>query len=198
MMFVVGRLSARVQPKYLIVIGAVFTALSMYGLTNVYGDLSFWFFARSRMLLGVGLPLLFLPTLTASYDGVTSGKTDQASALLNAAQYRRLDRHLTRQQCAVGPRAVPSEHARRPGDPVERPISGYAASDDELFLRAGQLAVGRQAPGHPMDRTAGAGAGVIPRLRGYLLDTDGDLARGCAAGAGLRKSKLDGAAAMGH
>jgi DHA2 family multidrug resistance protein len=86
MMFAVGRLSARVQPKYLIVIGAVVTALSMYGLTNVYGDLSFWFFARSRMLLGVGLPLLFLPTLTASYDGVPFGKTDQASALPNAAR----------------------------------------------------------------------------------------------------------------
>jgi MFS family permease len=53
MMFVVGRLSAKFQPKYLIVIGAVFAALSMYDLTNVYADLGFWFFARSRMLLGV-------------------------------------------------------------------------------------------------------------------------------------------------
>ena len=86
MMFVTGRLSAKVQPKYLIVIGAVFTALSMYDLTNVYGDLGFWFFARSRMLLGIGLPLLFLPTLAASYDGIPPGKTDQASALLNAAR----------------------------------------------------------------------------------------------------------------
>src|SRR5262249_16187477 len=41
MMFVVGRLSGKVQPKYLIVIGAALTALSMYGLTNVYGDLDF-------------------------------------------------------------------------------------------------------------------------------------------------------------
>jgi hypothetical protein len=48
-------------------------------------------------------------------------------------QYRRLDRHLSRQQCAVGPRAIPSEPARRPGDPIERPISGYIAPDDELF-----------------------------------------------------------------
>ena len=30
MMFVVGRLSAKVQPKYLIVAGAILTALSMY------------------------------------------------------------------------------------------------------------------------------------------------------------------------
>jgi MFS transporter, DHA2 family, multidrug resistance protein len=86
MMFVVGPLTAKVQPKYLIVVGAVFIALSMYDLTNVYGDLGFWFFASSRMLLGVGLPLVFLPILTASYDGIPAGKTDQASALLNAVR----------------------------------------------------------------------------------------------------------------
>jgi MFS transporter, DHA2 family, multidrug resistance protein len=86
MMFVVGRASAKVQPKYLIVAGAVLIALSMYNLTNVYGDLGFWFLARSRMLLGVGLPLIFIPITTASYDGIPPGKTDQASALINAAR----------------------------------------------------------------------------------------------------------------
>jgi MFS transporter, DHA2 family, multidrug resistance protein len=86
MMFVIGRLSGRIQPKYLIMVGAVITALSMYDLTNIYGDVGFWFFARSRMLLGVGLPLVFLPIITASYEGLPAGKTDQASALLNAAR----------------------------------------------------------------------------------------------------------------
>jgi MFS transporter, DHA2 family, multidrug resistance protein len=86
MMFVVGRLAARVQPKYLIVAGAVLIALSMYGMTNVYADLGFWFMARSRMLLGVGLPLIFVPIMAASYDGIEPSKTDQASALINAAR----------------------------------------------------------------------------------------------------------------
>src|ERR1700721_977398 len=86
MMFVVGRLAAKVQPKYLIVAGAVLIALSMYGMTNVYGDLGFLFMARSRMLLGVGLPLIFLPIMAASYDGIPPSKTDQASALINAAR----------------------------------------------------------------------------------------------------------------
>jgi MFS transporter, DHA2 family, multidrug resistance protein len=39
-MFVVGRLAAKVQPKYLIA-GAIVIALSMYSMTNVYGDLGF-------------------------------------------------------------------------------------------------------------------------------------------------------------
>src|SRR5246127_2484844 len=86
MMFVVGRLSSKIQPKYLIIAGAIFCALSMYDLTNTYGDLGFWFFPRSRMLLGVGLPLIFVPIMAASYDGIDPSKTDQASALINAAR----------------------------------------------------------------------------------------------------------------
>lgn len=86
MMFVVGRLAAKVQPKYLIVLGALVIAASMYSMTNVYGDLGFWFMARSRMLIGVGLPLIFIPIMTASYDGIPPDKTDQASALINAAR----------------------------------------------------------------------------------------------------------------
>src|SRR6185312_7435091 len=45
MMFVVARLSGKIQPKYLISAGAIICALSMYDLTNTYGDLDFWFFA---------------------------------------------------------------------------------------------------------------------------------------------------------
>jgi MFS transporter, DHA2 family, multidrug resistance protein len=86
MMFVVGRLVPKVQPKYLIIAGAALIALSMYSMTNVYGDLGFWFMARSRMLLGVGLPLIFVPIMAASYDGIPQSKTDQASALINAAR----------------------------------------------------------------------------------------------------------------
>jgi DHA2 family multidrug resistance protein len=86
MMFVVGRLSGRVQPRYLIAVGAVLIALSMYVLTIVYGGLDFWFMARSRMLFGVGVSLIFIPIIAASYDGLPPGKTDQASAMLNAAR----------------------------------------------------------------------------------------------------------------
>jgi MFS transporter, DHA2 family, multidrug resistance protein len=45
-MFVVGPLTAKVQPKYLIVIGAVLIALSMYDMTNVCGDLDFCVLAQ--------------------------------------------------------------------------------------------------------------------------------------------------------
>jgi DHA2 family multidrug resistance protein len=86
MMAVAGRLVGKVQPKYLIVAGAAIIALSLYALTNVYGDLGFWFFARSRMVFGVGVPLIFVSVTTASYHGIPPDKTDQASALINAAR----------------------------------------------------------------------------------------------------------------
>jgi len=75
MMFVAGRLVGKIQPKYLIAAGAAIIALSMYALTNVYGDLGFWFFARSRMVFGVGVPLIFVSVTTASYHGIPPDKT---------------------------------------------------------------------------------------------------------------------------
>ena len=86
MRLVVGRLIGKVQPRTLIVAGAAIVALSMYDLTNIYADVDFWFFAQSRMVLGIGLPLLFLSITTASYSGLPPGKTDQASALMNMAR----------------------------------------------------------------------------------------------------------------
>src|SRR5271167_3006302 len=86
MMILVGRLSGKVQPKYLIAVGAAVAAASMYDLTNIDADIGFWFFARSRMLLGVGLPLIFIPIITASYDGIPANRVDMASALVNAAR----------------------------------------------------------------------------------------------------------------
>jgi MFS transporter, DHA2 family, multidrug resistance protein len=86
MMFVAGRLVGKIQPKYLIATGAVIIALSMYSLTNVYGDIGFWFMAHSRMLFGVGFPLVFVSITTASYVGISADKTGQAAALINIAR----------------------------------------------------------------------------------------------------------------
>jgi DHA2 family multidrug resistance protein len=58
----------------------------MYGLTSLYGDLDFWYFAWSRIYIGIGLPLLFIPIMTAAYDGLPPDKTDQAAALTNVAR----------------------------------------------------------------------------------------------------------------
>jgi DHA2 family multidrug resistance protein len=85
MMVVVGRLGF-VQPRYLISVGAAIAAFAMVDLFRMTPDADFWFFAWSRIYLGIGLPLIFIPITTASYDGIPPDKTDQASALINLAR----------------------------------------------------------------------------------------------------------------
>ncbi|TMJ49771.1 MAG: DHA2 family efflux MFS transporter permease subunit [Alphaproteobacteria bacterium] len=86
MMPVTGRLIGLVQPKYLLVAGASIAALSMWHLTGLTGDISYGYAALSRVYLAFGLPLLFLPVTTASYQGIPPEKTNQASALINVAR----------------------------------------------------------------------------------------------------------------
>ena len=86
MMPLVGQLTGKVQPRYLIAAGSAICAFAMYDMTKVNGDLGFWFFATSRIYIGIGLPLVFLPIIAASYDGVAPDKTDMASALINVAR----------------------------------------------------------------------------------------------------------------
>lgn len=86
MMLITGRLLGLIQPKYLIALGALLVALSMHQMTDIYEGTDFRFFAASRMILGLGLPLIFLSITTASYNGIGPEKTDQASALINVAR----------------------------------------------------------------------------------------------------------------
>src|SRR5664279_3420643 len=58
----------------------------MIDLLRMSPDADFGYFAWSRVYLGIGLPLIFIPITTASYDGIPPNKTDQASALINLAR----------------------------------------------------------------------------------------------------------------
>jgi MFS transporter, DHA2 family, multidrug resistance protein len=86
LMPVVGRLVGTVQPKHLIMLGAAIVAFAMWHLTGINGDITYGYAALSRIFLALGLPFLFLPVTTASYDGVPPDKTNQASALINVAR----------------------------------------------------------------------------------------------------------------
>jgi DHA2 family multidrug resistance protein len=86
MMFVAGRVNSLVQPKYLIAIGAAIIAVSMWQLTRLYPGLNFGFFVWSRLYIGLGLPLIFIPITSASYYGLRPDQTNQASAMINAAR----------------------------------------------------------------------------------------------------------------
>ncbi|MGP9810601.1 DHA2 family efflux MFS transporter permease subunit [Rhodopseudomonas sp. NSM] len=85
MMLVVGRLG-KIQPRWLIALGACICAGAMADLLRLSPDADYWYFALSRIYLGLGLPLIFIPITTASYDGIPPDRTDQASAMINLAR----------------------------------------------------------------------------------------------------------------
>jgi DHA2 family multidrug resistance protein len=199
MMFVVGRLSAKFQPKFLIAVGAVLTALSMYGLTNVYGDLGFWFFARSRMLLGIGLPLIFIPIMSASYDGIPPEKIDQASAVLNAARntggsigislvsnvlWKREQFHQSRLIDQTIPSSVQYQ------DTLQQ-VTSYFTAHGISLAQAHQQAI------HWIGQQVQAQASFLGYMDAFWLLMLISLAAVPLALA-LRKVKLGGAAAVGH
>jgi len=86
MMPITGILIGSVQPKYLIAAGSVIAALAMWHLTGITDQITYQYAAMARIYLAVGLPLLFLPITTASYEGIPPNKTNQASALINVAR----------------------------------------------------------------------------------------------------------------
>jgi len=91
MMPLVGQLTGKVQPRYLIATGAAICAFAMYDMTKVNGDLGFWFFAVSRIYIGIGLPLVFLPIIAASYVDGLFHRARQFARAGSAAGFR-LDR----------------------------------------------------------------------------------------------------------
>lgn len=86
MTIIAGRLSGRIQPKYLIAIGAMAVAFGMYEITKLNPAFDFWSFAWTRIYIALGLPLIFISITVGSYDGMPESKTDEASAVINMAR----------------------------------------------------------------------------------------------------------------
>ena len=83
---IAGQVTGHFQPKYLMTIGLMGIALSMWYSTSLTPDASFDYFAWVRVYQTVGLPFLFIPINTVAYDGLPANKTNQASALMNVAR----------------------------------------------------------------------------------------------------------------
>ena len=83
---IAGQVTGRFQPKYLMTLGLIGIALSMWYSTTLTPDASFEYFAWIRVYQTVGLPFLFIPINTVAYDGLPPEKTNQASALMNVAR----------------------------------------------------------------------------------------------------------------
>jgi MFS transporter, DHA2 family, multidrug resistance protein len=86
MMAVAGRTVGKFDPRAMVCMGYLATAIGLYNLTRLdlnaaFGTVTLW-----RMLQVVGLPFIFIPISTLNYVGVPSTKMNQISSLSNFAR----------------------------------------------------------------------------------------------------------------
>src|SRR5580698_10376420 len=86
MMFVAGRSLGKFDPRLMVCLGYLVTAVGIFNLTRLdlnaaFGTVTLW-----RMMQVVGLAFIFIPISTLNYVGVPPSKTNQISSLSNFAR----------------------------------------------------------------------------------------------------------------
>ena len=170
---IAGQVTGRFQPKYLMVLGLLGIALSMWYSTSLTPDASFDYFAWVRVYQTVALPFLFIPINTVAYDGLPPNKTNQASALMNVA--RNLGGSIGISLANVILTQRTQFHQSRLAEntiAVLADLSVHAATGDKLFHAARLLRRRGAQPGdwvyRPDDPDPGDDSGLyrrVPRLR---------------------------------
>jgi len=82
-MFIVGRLTNRVDPRILITIGALIFALAAWQLSLITGESGSGDFFWPLIFRGVGLGLMFVPLTTITLAELSSGELAQGTGLYN-------------------------------------------------------------------------------------------------------------------
>jgi DHA2 family multidrug resistance protein len=83
MMPVIGIMVRKTQPKFMIFLGFIISALALDHLCNLEPGASFKKLALARMFQGLGFAFLFVPIQTLAYSNLPEGKSNKASALIN-------------------------------------------------------------------------------------------------------------------
>jgi DHA2 family multidrug resistance protein len=85
-MFVAGRTVGKMDPRLMVCMAYIVTAMGVYNLTRLDLTTSFASVTLWRMLQVIGLPFIFIPISTLNYVGVPATKTNQISSLSNFAR----------------------------------------------------------------------------------------------------------------
>ena len=76
----------KVGPKFLITVGLVIAAASLWLTSTISLDVDYWTITLYRGLQGVGIAFLFVPISTVSFSRLPPEKSNAASALFNLAR----------------------------------------------------------------------------------------------------------------
>ncbi len=86
MMFVAGKTVGKMDPRLMVCLAYIGTAVGVYNLTQLDLTTSFAHVTVLRMLQVIALPFIFIPISTLNYVGVPATKTNQISSLSNFAR----------------------------------------------------------------------------------------------------------------
>jgi MFS transporter, DHA2 family, multidrug resistance protein len=86
MMFVAGRTVGKIDPRLMVCLAYIGTAIGVYNLTQLDLTTSFGHVTLLRMMQVVALPFVFIPISTLNYVGVPATKSNQISSLSNFAR----------------------------------------------------------------------------------------------------------------
>jgi DHA2 family multidrug resistance protein len=86
MMFIAGRTVGKMDPRLMVCLAYIVTALGVFNLAQLDLTTSFAHVTELRMLQVIALPFVFIPISTLNYVGVPATKSNQISALSNFAR----------------------------------------------------------------------------------------------------------------
>ncbi len=81
-----GRLSSKVQARWLIGGALIIEALALWNLTHLSTQADFAHAAWGRVWQAIGIPFLFVPLSSAAYVGIPADKTNQATSIQNISR----------------------------------------------------------------------------------------------------------------
>jgi DHA2 family multidrug resistance protein len=81
-----GLLSAKLDPRWLIVTGLLVAAFAMFRMTGFNTQIDYNTIVYVRIIQALGLAFLFIPINTAAYVAIPTEKSNNASALINLAR----------------------------------------------------------------------------------------------------------------
>src|ERR1039458_5840546 len=86
MMFIAGRTVGKMDPRLMVCIAYIITAVGVFNLSQLDLTTSFAHVTELRLLQVIALPFVFIPISTLNYVGVPATKTNQISSLSNFAR----------------------------------------------------------------------------------------------------------------
>ncbi len=74
------------QPRWLVLTGVLLLAGSMWHMTGLNRQITYWDAAWARVYQASGLAFLFVPINTVAFTDLPEGKSSKASALINLSR----------------------------------------------------------------------------------------------------------------